>query len=44
MEQAWINGGHTFLGIFSDLMLNQDANDEVADFVREKIGEIVKDA
>ena len=43
MEQAWINGGHTFLGIFSDLMLNQDANDEVADFVREKIGEIVTD-
>lgn len=43
MEQAWINGGHTFLGIFSDLMINPDANEEVADFVREKIGEIVTD-
>ncbi|MAW88808.1 MAG: cyclohexanone monooxygenase [Phyllobacteriaceae bacterium] len=43
MEQAWINGGHTFLGIFSDLMTNPAANEEVADFVREKIGAIVKD-
>ncbi len=43
MEQAWINGGHTFLGSFSDLLLNEEANDQVADFVREKIGEIVKD-
>ena len=43
MEQAWINGGHTFLGSFADLLSNQDANDEVAEFVREKIGEIVKD-
>lgn len=43
MEQAWINGGHTFLGSFADLLTNQEANDQVADFVREKIGEIVKD-
>ncbi|HWK66899.1 MAG TPA: NAD(P)/FAD-dependent oxidoreductase [Rhizobiaceae bacterium] len=43
MEQAWINGGHTFLGSFADLLSNQEANDQVADFVREKIGEIVKD-
>lgn len=43
MEQGWENGGHTFLGSFADLMLNQDANDQVADFVREKIGAIVKD-
>jgi len=43
MEQAWINGGHTFLGSFADLLANQEANDQVADFVREKIGEIVKD-
>jgi cation diffusion facilitator CzcD-associated flavoprotein CzcO len=43
MEQAWINGGHTFLGSFADLMINEEANDQVADFVREKIGEIVKD-
>ncbi len=43
MEQAWINGGHTFLGSFADLLTNQEANDQVADFVREKIGQIVED-
>lgn len=43
MEQAWINGGHTFLGSFADLLSNQEANDQVADFVRGKIDEIVKD-
>jgi cation diffusion facilitator CzcD-associated flavoprotein CzcO len=43
MEQAWINGGHTFLGSFADLLSNEEANDQVADFVRDKIGEIVKD-
>ena len=43
MEHAWINGGHTFLGSFADLMTNQEANDQVADFVREKIGAIVED-
>ncbi len=43
MEQAWENGGHTFLGSFADLMTNQEANDQVADFVRDKIGKIVKD-
>lgn len=43
MEQAWINGGHTFLGTFADLLTNEEANEQVADFVREKIGEIVAD-
>jgi cation diffusion facilitator CzcD-associated flavoprotein CzcO len=43
MEEAWAHGGHTFLGAFSDLMINQEANDQVADFVRGKIREIVKD-
>ncbi len=43
MEQAWINGGHTFLGSFADLLSNQEANDQVADFVRDKIGQIVTD-
>jgi cation diffusion facilitator CzcD-associated flavoprotein CzcO len=43
MEQAWVNGGHTFLGSFADLLTNEEANDQVADFVRERIGEIVKD-
>jgi cation diffusion facilitator CzcD-associated flavoprotein CzcO len=31
------------LGTFGDLMTNQEANDQVADFVRGKIAEIVKD-
>lgn len=43
MEQAWENGGHTFLGIFADLMTNAEANEQVAEFVRDKIGQIVKD-
>jgi cation diffusion facilitator CzcD-associated flavoprotein CzcO len=43
MEVAWAHGGHTFLGLFSDLMLNSDANDQVADFVRSKIAEVVHD-
>jgi cation diffusion facilitator CzcD-associated flavoprotein CzcO len=43
MEQAWVNGGHTFLGSFADLLTNEEANEQVADFVRERIGEIVKD-
>lgn len=43
MEHAWINGGHTFLGSFSDLLSNEEANDQVADFVRDKISTIVKD-
>lgn len=43
MEHAWLDGGHTFLACFSDLLVNQDANDEVAEFVREKIEETVKD-
>lgn len=43
MEQAWENGGHTFLGIFSDLMINAEANEQVAEFVRDKIGQVVRD-
>ncbi len=42
MEHAWEDGGHTFLACFSDLLSNQDANEQVADFVRDKIGTIVK--
>lgn len=43
MEHAWLDGGHTFLSCFSDLLMNQEANDQVADFVREKIAEVVED-
>jgi cation diffusion facilitator CzcD-associated flavoprotein CzcO len=43
MEDAWKMGGHAFLGTFSDLLSNPDANEQVAEFVRGKIGEIVDD-
>jgi cation diffusion facilitator CzcD-associated flavoprotein CzcO len=43
MEQAWQESGIVFLGLFSDLLFNQKANDVVADFVRRKIGQTVKD-
>lgn len=43
LEDAWKMGGHAVLGTFSDLLTNPDANDQVADFVRDKIGEVVKD-
>lgn len=43
MEEAWEHSGLALLGLFSDLLLSQEANDVVADFVREKIAETVKD-
>ncbi len=43
MEDAWKLGGHAFLGTFTDLLTNPDANEQVANFVRNKIGEVVKD-
>lgn len=42
-EAVWKAGGAAyFLATFTDLMLNQDANDTAAEFVRRKIHEIVK--
>jgi cation diffusion facilitator CzcD-associated flavoprotein CzcO len=43
MEAAWQNGGQTFLGQFSDLLQNEEANEQVAEFVRGKISEVVQD-
>ena len=43
LEDAWKQGGLAMLGTFSDLLVNEEANEEVAEFVRSKIGEIVKD-
>lgn len=43
MEAAWARSGMEFFGTFSDVLTNQEANDEVADFVRAKIGQIVRD-
>ena len=38
----WTRGGLGFLGAFDDLLIDQEANDTAAEFVRGKIREIVK--
>ena len=43
LETFWQEGGLSFLSVFNDLLLNQDANDLAADFIRQKIRQIVKD-
>lgn len=43
MEDAWKQGGLAFLGTFADLLTNAEANEQVAEFVRGKISEVVKD-
>jgi cyclohexanone monooxygenase len=42
-ERRWEMGGLTFLGAFSDLVTNLEANWHAAEFVRGKIRTIVKD-
>jgi len=42
-EARWQYGGLTFMSVYNNLALDQAANDTAADFVREKIDEIVKD-
>jgi cation diffusion facilitator CzcD-associated flavoprotein CzcO len=42
-EQRWQRGGIALLGAYGDLVINREANDTVADFVRSKIREIVHD-
>ena len=39
----WEQGGLTFIGTYTDLLLDADANRTAADFVRARIREIVKD-
>ncbi len=43
LEDAWRRGGLAMLGTFSDLLFNEEANEQVAEFIRGKIGEVVKD-
>ncbi|NML05870.1 NAD(P)/FAD-dependent oxidoreductase [Sphingomonas sp. G-3-2-10] len=43
MEEAWAHSGLRFLGLFSDLLTNREANEVVAEFVRGKIAEVVDD-
>jgi cyclohexanone monooxygenase len=42
-EARWQRGGLTFMSVYNNLALDRKANDTAADFVREKIAEIVKD-
>jgi cation diffusion facilitator CzcD-associated flavoprotein CzcO len=42
-QARWDYGGLGFMASFSDLLLNDDSNKAAADFVRAKIGEVVKD-
>ncbi|HXO68344.1 MAG TPA: NAD(P)/FAD-dependent oxidoreductase [Bradyrhizobium sp.] len=42
-ESRWSRGGLTFMSVYNDLGLDKASNDTAANFVREKIAEIVKD-
>jgi cyclohexanone monooxygenase len=42
-EERWAAGGTNFMAAFSDLIVDQSANDTAAEFVRDKIRETVKD-
>jgi len=42
-EDAWERGGLDMFGEFGDLLINQEANDEIAKLAHEKIDELVKD-
>ena len=42
-EERWQSGGTTFMAVFNDLALNQESNDQAAEFVRGQIRKIVKD-
>ena len=42
-EAAWENGGLRFRATFRDLLVDKAANDTAAEFIRNKIREIVKD-
>jgi len=43
MQRRWDGGGAAIQSSFKDVMLDQDANDEVAEFVRSKIADVVQD-
>jgi cation diffusion facilitator CzcD-associated flavoprotein CzcO len=42
-EQSWERGGLQFRAVFGDMVLDKKANDTAAEFLRNKIREIVKD-
>src|SRR5258705_9588059 len=42
-ESRWKRGGLTFMSVYNNLALDKAANDTAANFVRDKIAEIVRD-
>src|SRR5436190_12472535 len=42
-EARWAHGGLTFMSVYNNLAIDKAANDTAANFVRQKIAEIVKD-
>ena len=42
-EERWEQGGLTFLGAFTDIIIDPQANETAADFVRDKIRSVVAD-
>jgi len=42
-ESRWSFGGLTFMSVYNNLALDKAANDTAANFVREKIADIIKD-
>jgi cation diffusion facilitator CzcD-associated flavoprotein CzcO len=42
-EDRWRHGGLYFMGAYQDLLLSREANETAAEFVRDKIREIVRD-
>ncbi len=42
-DARWRRGGLTFMSVYNNLAIDQAANDTAADFVRDKIAEIVRD-
>jgi cyclohexanone monooxygenase len=42
-ESSWARGGLGFAATFPDLLLNRDANDTAAEFVRARIRDVVRD-
>ena len=43
LERRWQTGGATIIAAFADVLTDQEANDLVAEFVRDRIREIVDD-
>ncbi|MFV0535047.1 MAG: flavin-containing monooxygenase [Cumulibacter sp.] len=43
MDEAWAAGAVAFMGVFADTMLDEDANKVSAEYVHDRIHDIVKD-